>query len=104
MALKLQIRNRILKGNDLIMSEITINDIPKKSTKTNEEIPDSLRESAVTDVALRRIIEHLFWPKQYAKCYQCKNRIPEYDACNIGYQDCKLLKMCTSFKPMNTQK
>lgn len=86
------------------MSEITINDIPKKSIKTNEEIPESLRASALTDIALRRIIDQLYWPSQYAKCYQCEHRIPEYDACNLVMQPCKMLKICTSYKPITTQK
>lgn len=86
------------------MSEITINDIPKKSVKSNDEIPESLRTAALTDMGLRRVIDQLYWPIQYAKCYQCDNRIPEYDACKLVMQPCKFLRMCTSYKPINTQK
>lgn len=81
-----------------------LKDIPAKSLKTGEDIPDSLRKHALTDIALKRVIGHLLWPKQYAKCYECINRIPEYDACKIGYQDCKMLRMCTSFKSSQAQK
>ena len=85
------------------MNEITINDMPSISAKTGEKIPESLRVSALTDIALRRIMDQLYWPSQYAKCYQCDNRIPEYDACKLVMQPCKMLKICTSYKPTSTQ-